>query len=105
MTYAIIETGGKQINVKIGDQIYVEKIKASVGDNYTFDKIICLVNEQQKLFGTPYLNNIKVLAQVDKQGLSKKLHIYKYKPKHNERKRIGHRQPYTRLTIKEIICD
>lgn len=103
--YAIIETGGKQINVQVGDQIYVEKLAVQVGDHYTFDKVLCLVDEQQKLFGAPYLNHVKVLAKVTKQGLSKKLHIYKYKPKHNERKRIGHRQKYTSLTIEKIICD
>ena len=103
--YAIIETGGKQINVQVGSKIYVEKLDVKVGEHYTFEKIICLVNDQQTLFGAPYLPNVKVVAKVNKQGLSKKLHIYKYKPKHNERKRIGHRQKYTCLTVEQIICD
>jgi large subunit ribosomal protein L21 len=103
--YAIIETGGKQLNVEVGKKIYVEKLNANVGDTYTFDKIICFVDNEKVLFGKPYLNNVKVLAKVEKQGLSKKIHIFKYKPKHNERKRIGHRQKYTSLTIEKIICD
>lgn len=103
--YAIIETGGKQINVKVGEKIYVEKLNAKVGTNYTFEKIICFVDDQKTLFGEPYLKNVKVLAKVNKQGLAKKLHIFKYKAKCNERKRIGHRQKYTCLTIEKIICD
>lgn len=103
--YAIIETGGKQLNVEVGKKIYVEKLNVNVGDTYTFDKIICFVDNEKVLFGKPYLDNVKVLAKVEKQGLSKKIHIFKYKPKHNERKRIGHRQKYTSLTIEKIICD
>ncbi len=99
--YAIIETGGKQVKVSVGDKIYVEKLDVKAGEKYTFDKVLAIVDKDSK-FGNPYVSNAKVVAKVEKQGLSKKLHIYKYKAKHNERKRIGHRQPYTCLVVESI---
>lgn len=99
--YAIIETGGKQVKVTTGDKIFVEKLNVKDGDAYVFDKVLCVVDKETK-FGNPYLANAKVTARVVKNGLSKKLHIYKYKAKHNERKRIGHRQPYSSLIIEKI---
>ena len=99
--YAIIETGGKQVKVSTGDKIYVEKLNVKDGEKHVFDKVLCVVDKDVK-FGNPYLANAKVTAKVIKNGLSKKLHIYKYKAKHNERKRIGHRQPYTNLVIESI---
>ena len=99
--YAIIETGGKQVKVAVGDKIFVEKLNVKADEKYTFDKVLAIIDKEVK-FGDPYLKNAKVVAKVVKQGLSKKLHIYKYKAKHNERKRIGHRQPYTNLVIETI---
>lgn len=99
--YAIIETGGKQVKVAVGDRIFIEKLDVKVGDTYTFDKVLCIVDKDAKV-GNPYLKSATVVAKVEKQGLSKKLHIYKYKAKHNERKTIGHRQPYTSLVVESI---
>lgn len=99
--YAIIETGGKQVKVAVGDKIFVEKINVKAGEKYTFEKVLAIIDKDAK-FGNPYIKNAKVTAKVEKQGLGKKLHIYKYKAKHNERKRIGHRQPYTCLVVESI---
>lgn len=99
--YAIIETGGKQIKVEVGQKIYVEKLTAEVGSSVTFDKVL-LVSDSKLSVGNPYVKGASVTAKVEKQGLSKKLVIYKYKSKANERKKIGHRQPYTCLTIEAI---
>ena len=99
--YAIIETGGKQIKVEVGQKIYVEKLTAEVGSSVTFDKVL-LVSDSKLSVGNPYVKGASVTAKVEKQGLSKKLVIYKYKSKVNERKKIGHRQPYTCLTIEAI---
>ncbi|MCQ2752877.1 MAG: 50S ribosomal protein L21 [Bacilli bacterium] len=99
--YAIIETGGKQVKVEVGQKVFVEKLNVKVGEKYTFDKVLCVADKDAK-FGNPYLANAKVVAKVEKQGLSRKLHIYKYKAKTNERKRIGHRQPYTCVVIESI---
>jgi large subunit ribosomal protein L21 len=99
--YAIIETGGKQIRVEVGQKIYVEKLDVKENDSYSFDKVL-LVSDKSLKVGTPYVEGAKVEAKVVKNGLGKKLRIYKYKAKHNERKTIGHRQPYTCLVIEAI---
>ncbi len=99
--YAIIETGGKQVRVEKGQKIYVEKLDVKEGSEYVFDKVLLLGGDALKV-GKPYVDGAKVNAKVVKNGLSKKLRIYKYKAKHNERKTIGHRQPYTCLVIESI---
>ena len=99
--YAIIETGGKQIRVEVGSKIYVEKLEAEVGSTITIDKVL-LVGDKSLKVGTPYVEGAKVTAKVEKQGLSKKIRVFKYKSKSNEHKTIGHRQPYTCLVIESI---
>ena len=100
--YAIIETGGKQVRVEVGQKIFVEKLDVKAEDNYVFDKVVLVSNGSLKV-GTPYVDGAKVNAKVVKNGLGKKLRIYKYKAKHNSARRtIGHRQPYTCLVIESI---
>lgn len=99
--YAIIETGGKQVRVEVGQKIYVEKLEAEIGQTYTFENVL-LVSDKKVKVGTPYVKGATVVAKVEKQGKSKKVRVFKYKSKHNERKTIGHRQPYTCLTIETI---
>ena len=99
--YAIIETGGKQVRVEVGQKIFVEKLEAEVGSTFTFDKVL-LVADAKVSIGTPYVKGASVTAKVEKQGKSKKIRVFKYKNKANERKTIGHRQPYTCLLIEAI---
>lgn len=99
--YAIIETGGKQVKVSQGDVIYVEKLDVEVGSSYTFDKILLLGGEETKV-GAPYVAGANVVAKVEKQGRARKIIVFKYRPKKNERKKKGHRQAYTKLTIEAI---
>ena len=99
--YAIIETGGKQVRVEVGSRIYVEKLEAEVGSTITFDKVL-LVGDKSVKVGTPYVEGAKVTAKVEKQGLNRKIRVFKYKSKSNEHKTIGHRQPYTCLVIESI---
>lgn len=99
--YAIIETGGKQVRVEVGQKIFVEKLEAEVGSTFTFDKVL-LVADTKVSIGTPYVKGATVTAKVEKQGKSKKIRVFKYKNKANERKTIGHRQPYTCLVIEAI---
>ena len=99
--YAIIETGGKQIRVSVGEKIYVEKLEAKENDVINFDKVL-LVSDKKAKVGTPYLEGASVKAKVVKQGLSRKIRVFKYKAKTNEHKTIGHRQPYTCLVIEAI---
>ena len=100
--YAIIETGGKQIKVAVGDKIYVEKLEAQPGSEVTIDKVLFVGGDKKTKVGSPYVEGASVACKVEKQGLSKKVVIYKYKAKANERKKQGHRQPYTYLIVKAI---
>lgn len=99
--YAIIETGGKQIRVEVGQKIYVEKLSADVQSEVVFDEVLFVGGTTSKV-GNPYVNGATVNAKVEKQGLSKKIRVFKYKAKTNERKTHGHRQPYTCLVIESI---
>ncbi|EFP2885496.1 50S ribosomal protein L21 [Listeria monocytogenes] len=99
--YAIIATGGKQIKVEAGQEIYVEKLAGEVGDVVTFDKVLFVGGDSAKV-GVPFVEGATVTAKVEKQGRAKKLTVYKYKPKKNYHKKQGHRQPYTKLTIDAI---
>lgn len=100
--YAIIETGGKQLKVEEGSVIYVEKLDVNEGDEYTFDKVVAVNNDGLTL-GTPYVEGAKVTCKVEKQGKEKKVVIFKYKSKKGStRRKQGHRQPYTKLTVLKI---
>ncbi len=99
--YSIIKTGGKQVRVEVGSKIYVEKLEAQVGSTITIDKVL-LVGDKTVKVGTPYVEGAQVTAKVEKQGLNRKIRVFKYKSKANEHKTIGHRQPYTCLVIESI---
>ncbi len=99
--YAIIETGGKQVKVEVGNKIYIEKLDAEVGSEVTFDKVI-MVGGENATFGTPYVEGATVVGTVEKQGKEKKVLVFKYKSKANYRRLQGHRQPFTCVTIKAI---
>ena len=100
--YAIIETGGKQLKVCESDVIYVEKLDVEEGATYTFDKVVALENNGLTL-GTPYVEGATVTCKVEKQGKEKKIVIFKYKAKKGStRRKQGHRQPYTKLTVEKI---
>ena len=100
--YAIIETGGKQLKVEEGQEIYVEKLDVEAGQTYVFDKVVAVENGGLTL-GNPYVKDAKVTCKVEKQGKAKKIIIVKYKPKKGStRRKQGHRQPYTKLTVEKI---
>lgn len=96
--FAIFETGGKQYKVSVGDVIYVEKLDVAVGKEIKFDKVLMTSNK----IGSPQVNGALVTATVEKQGKQKKIRIIKFKSKKHYYKRQGHRQPYTKLLIKDI---
>lgn len=99
--YAIIETGGKQVKVEEGQEIFVEKMDADAEDNVTFDKVLFVGGDDVKV-GAPYVEGATVTAKVEKQGRQKKITVFKYKPKKNYKRKQGHRQPYTKLLIDKI---
>ncbi len=100
--FAIIQTGGKQYKVNEGDIIFVEKLEVNEGDTVTFDQVFAVSKDDSFVAGTPCVAGATVTATVVKQGKGKKLHILKYKAKKNEKKKIGHRQPYTKVQISAI---
>ena len=99
--FAIFVTGGKQYKVAEGDVIFVEKLGLAEGEKVTFDKVLC-VNGETLSVGTPYVKGATVVANVLKNGKSKKIDVIKYKAKKNEKKKIGHRQDYTKIQIEKI---
>ena len=100
--FAIIETGGKQYKVNEGDIIFVEKLEASEGDTVTFDRVMALSTGDNFVVGAPTVEGAKVEASVVKNGKGKKIYVLKYKSKKNEKKKLGHRQPYTKVQITKI---
>ena len=100
--FAVIETGGKQYKVSEGDVIYVEKLDVNEGETVTFDKVLAIETENGFVAGSPLVNGASVTATVEKNGRAKKIYVFKYKPKKGEKKKIGHRQPYTKVTIDSI---
>lgn len=99
--FAVIETGGKQYKVEQNDVIYIEKLNAEDGDTVEFDVVAVSTDDGIKA-GTPYVKGAKVTAEVIKTGKAKKIYVDTYKPKKGEKRRIGHRQPYTKVEIKAI---
>ncbi len=99
--YAIIETGGKQIKVEAGQEIYVEKLGVEADEVVTFDKVLFVGGETVKV-GAPTVEGATVTAKVVKEGRAKKIPVFKYKAKKNYRRKQGHRQPYTKLVVESI---
>ena len=100
--YAIIETGGKQYAVKVGDIIKVEKLEAAPGERVTFDHVLYVSGEGAGKVGAPYVEGAGVEASVTAQGKAKKVIVYKYKPKKGYHKKKGHRQLFTQVCIEAI---
>ncbi|MCM1131645.1 MAG: 50S ribosomal protein L21 [Anaeroplasmataceae bacterium] len=99
--YAIVETGGKQVQVEVGSAIYVEKLDVAEGETYTFDKVL-YVSGEKTLVGAPYVKGATVTAKCEKQGRGKKIVIFKYRPKKHSASKQGHRQSYTKLVVEAI---
>ena len=100
--YAVIKTGGKQYRVQQGDVIFVEKLNAQADEAVTFDEVLLVGDADQSKVGTPVVEGAKVEGKVLAQVKGKKVVVYKYKAKKNERKKQGHRQPYTKVEITAI---
>lgn len=99
--YAIIETGGKQVKVEQGQEIYIEKLAVEADEVVTFDKVLLVGGDDVKV-GAPFVEGATVTAKVLEQGRGKKLTVFKYKPKKNYSRKLGHRQPFTKIVIESI---
>lgn len=100
--YAIIETGGKQYRVSEGDILFIEKLEAEADQQVTFDKVFAVGKEGETVIGSPTVAGAKVTAKVVKNGKSKKITVFTYRPKKGSKRKMGHRQPYTKVQIESI---
>ena len=99
--YAIAEISGKQFKVEVGSTLLVDRLNAEVGEELTFPVMLTVDGSKVKA-GTPVIKDVVVNAKVVAHVQDKKITVFKYKPKKNERKKQGHRQPYTKITIESI---
>ena len=100
--YAVIETCGRQYKVEKGDVVFFEKLDVEEGKKVTFDKVMLLSDDGKVTVGTPYVSVATVEGKVVGNGRGKKIRVFKYKAKANERKTIGHRQDYTKVEITAV---
>lgn len=99
---AVIVTGGKQYTVAEGDVLYVEKLGVEADAAVKFDQVLAVLDGENTKIGAPTVDGAAVEAKVIKNGKGKKIHVLRYKAKKNEKKKIGHRQPYTKVEITKI---
>ena len=99
---AVIVPGGKQYTVAEGDVLFIEKLNAEENTVVKFDEVLAVLDGENSKIGAPVVEGAAVEAKVVKNGKGKKITILKYKPKKNEKKKMGHRQPYTKVEITKI---
>lgn len=100
--YAVIETGGKQYQVQKGDTIYVEKLDAKEGGKIVFDKVLLVGGDKSPKVGNPTVKGAAVEGKVVKHGKSKKIMVFTYRPKKDSKRKMGHRQQFTKVEITAI---
>ena len=100
--YAVIESCGKQYKVTEGDVVFFEKLDAEEGKKVTFDKVILVSDEGKVQVGNPYVKSMKVEGKVVSHGKGKKITVFTYKPKKSSKRKMGHRQPYSKIKIEAI---
>ena len=100
--YAIIETGGKQYRVSEGDVVYVEKLGINEEETVAFDKVVAFNDGKTLKVGAPYVSKVVVEGKVLKNGKGKKITVFTYKPKKGSARKMGHRQPYTKVIITNV---
>ncbi len=104
--YAVIKSGGKQYKVEEGQMVKLEKLPADEDESVEFERVLALSDEEGGVeFGRPYLENVRVQGRVIENGKNKKVVVFKYKPKTRQRRTMGHRQPYSRVLIEDIITE
>jgi len=100
--YAIIETGGKQYRVSEGDTLYIEKLPQEAGNTVDVDKVLAVMKDGELKIGSPLVEGAKVVLKVVRHGKGQKVIIFKFKAKKNYRRKKGHRQPFTQVTVEKI---
>lgn len=104
MEFAVIETGGKQYQVKAGDIVKIEKLPGDFkkGDKVTFDKVLVVDNGKDTTIGAPYISGAKVTATFEEAGRNKTIDVIKYKQKSRYFIKNGHRQHFMKVKIDSI---
>ena len=104
MEFAVIQTGGKQYKVSVGDTVQIEKIlgEYKAGDKITFDKVLLVDNGSDTTIGAPYISGAKVEATLVAIGRAPKILVTKYKQKSRYLKTNGHRQPFFKVKIDSL---
>ena len=100
--YAVIKTGGKQYRVTPGDEVRFERLQGEVGDSITFDQVLLTSDGENARIGHPYLDNSKVIGRITRQGKNRKIIVFKYKRRKGYRRKLGHRQHFTLVSIEGI---
>ncbi len=100
--YAVIETGGKQYRVNVGDVVFVEKLGAEVDSEVKFDKVMAVGNDDSVVVGSPVVEGATVTAKVLRNAKSKKITVFTYRAKKDSKRKMGHRQPYSKIEITAI---
>ena len=102
--YAIIQTGGKQYKVQVGDIIEVEKVGIEAGNEVVFDQVLAVAGDDGKLnIGTPVVEGAKVTGVVKDLFRAKKIVVFKMKRRKSYRRTIGHRQNLTKVKVTAIV--
>ena len=101
--YAVVETSGKQYKVSAGEIVEVDKVSLEAGEKIELDRVLLVADGEDVRVGQPTVAGAKVLATVTDHVKGPKLIIFKYRPRQRYRRKKGHRQTYTRLTIDEIV--
>jgi len=99
---AVIVTGGKQYTVSEGDVLFIEKLEAEAEATVKFEQVLAVLDGENSKIGAPTVEGASVEAKVIKTGKGKKITVFRYKAKKNEKKKMGHRQPYTKVEITKI---
>ena len=104
MEFAVIQTGGKQYKVAVGDTVTIEKLTGELkeGDKVTFDKVLIVDNGKDTTIGTPFIKGAAVIGTISEIGRAKKVIVIKYKQKSRYQKKNGHRQPFMKVKIDTI---
>ena len=103
--YAVVETGGKQYKVEVGQTVDVEHIQAEIGDTVELGRVLAVSTDEGLRLGNPVVAGARVTGSVVDQGRGKKIIVFRYKPKTRYRKKTGHRQSYTRVAVESIALE
>ena len=100
--FAVIQTGGKQYLVKPDQSLRIEKLKNTPKEGVVFDKVLLIIEGDKVKIGKPFVEGANVSAKIKGEGRAKKITVLRYKSKTRHRKKKGHRQPYTEITISDF---